>query len=38
MNSIDWNNVVIREDCPVKFEVLPREAGWAYVNCCINAI
>ena len=38
MNSIDWNNVVIREDCPVKFEVLPREAGWADVNCCINAI
>lgn len=38
MNSIDWNNVVIREDCPVKFEVLPREAGWADVKCCINTI
>ena len=38
MNSIDWNNVIIREDCPVKFEVWPREAGWADVNCCINAI
>ncbi|WP_419557109.1 hypothetical protein [Phascolarctobacterium succinatutens] len=38
MNSIDWHKVVIREDCPVKFEVLPREAGWADVNCCINAI
>ncbi len=38
MNSIDWNNVFIREDCPIKFEVLPREAGWADVKCCINAI
>lgn len=38
MNSIDWNNVIIRKDCPVKFEVCPREAGWADVNCCINAI
>jgi len=38
VNSIDWNNVIIREDCPVKFEVWPREAGWADVNCCINAI
>mgnify|MGYP004629994617 FL=1 len=38
MNSIDWNNVVMREDCPVKFEVWPREAGWADVKCCINDI
>lgn len=38
MNSIDWHKVVIREDCPVKFEVLPREAGWADVKCCINTI
>lgn len=38
MNSIDWHKVVVREDCPVKFEVLPREAGWADVKCCINAI
>ena len=38
MNSIDWNNVIIRKDCPVKFEVCTREAGWADVNCCINAI
>ena len=38
MNSIDFHKVVIREDCPVNFEVLPREAGWADVKCCINTI
>lgn len=38
MTSIDWNKVVIREDCPVKFEVLPREAGWADVKCRINDV
>jgi hypothetical protein len=38
VNSIDWHKVVIREDCPVKFEVLPREVGWADVKCCINTI
>lgn len=38
MARIDWEKTVIRKDCPIKFEVLKCEAGWADVKCWINDI